>query len=85
MMSFEEWQYVFVNGMPLNEQQAAYAEYTIPESKTVSRGALSGAAKVDFKKPHAPLLITAGDTDIYIIPAWTRTTGILMLMKLRVQ
>jgi pimeloyl-ACP methyl ester carboxylesterase len=68
MMSFEDWQYAFVNGMPLPEQQTAYDTFTIPESKTVSRGALSGAAKVDFKKPHAPLLITAGDTD-HIIPA----------------
>jgi pimeloyl-ACP methyl ester carboxylesterase len=68
MMSFEDWQYAFVNGMPLEAQQAAYDTYTIPESKTVSRGALSGAAKVDFKKPHVPLLITAGDTD-HIIPA----------------
>ncbi len=68
MMSFEDWQYAFVNGMPLEEQRAAYDTYTIPESKTVSRGALSGAAKVDFKKPHVPLLITAGDTD-HIIPA----------------
>jgi len=68
MMSFEDWQYAFVNGMPLEAQQAAYETYAIPESKTVSRGALSGAAKVDFKKPHAPLLITAGDTD-HIIPA----------------
>jgi len=68
MMSFEDWQYAFVNGMPLEEQQAAYDTYTIPESKTVSRGALSGAARVDFKKQHAPLLITAGDTD-HIIPA----------------
>jgi pimeloyl-ACP methyl ester carboxylesterase len=68
MMSFEDWQYAFVNSMSLDAQQAAYDEYTIPESKTVSRGALSGAAKVDFKKPHAPLLLTAGDTD-HIIPA----------------
>ena len=68
MMSFEDWQYAFVNGMPPDAQQAAYDTYTIPDSKTVSRGALSGAAKVDFKKPHAPLLITAGDTD-HIIPA----------------
>jgi pimeloyl-ACP methyl ester carboxylesterase len=68
MMSLEDWQYAFVNGMPLEDQQAAYETYTIPESKTVSRGALSAVAKVDFKKPHAPLLITAGDTD-HIIPA----------------
>jgi pimeloyl-ACP methyl ester carboxylesterase len=68
MMSFEDWQYAFVNGMPLKAQEAAYETYTIPESKTVSRGALSGAAKVDFKKQHVPLLLTAGDTD-HIIPA----------------
>jgi len=68
MMSFEDWQYAFVNGMPPEAQQVAYDEYTIPESKTVSRGALSGAAKVDFKKLHVPLLLTAGDTD-HIIPA----------------
>lgn len=68
MMAFEDWQYAFVNGMPLEAQQAAYDTYTIPESKTISRDALSEEAKVDFKKEHVPLLITAGDTD-HIIPA----------------
>lgn len=68
MMSFEDWQYAFVNGMPLAAQQQAYEKFTIPESKTVNRDAISHEAKVDFKKPHAPLLITAGDTD-HIIPA----------------
>ena len=68
MMSFEDWQYAFVNGMPLEEQQAAYDTFTIPESKTISRDALSDEAKVDFEKAHVPLLITAGDTD-HIIPA----------------
>jgi pimeloyl-ACP methyl ester carboxylesterase len=68
MMSFEDWQYAFVNGMALDEQKAAYEKYTIPESKTVARDALSSAAKVDFKKPHVPLLFTAGDTD-HITPA----------------
>ena len=68
MMSFEDWQYAFVNGMPLEAQQAAYDTYTIPESKTVTRDALGDEAKVDFKKAHAPLLLTAGDTD-HIIPA----------------
>ncbi|MHA4807495.1 alpha/beta hydrolase [Flavitalea flava] len=68
MMAFEDWQYAFVNGMPLEAQQAAYDTYTIPESKTISRDALSEGAKVDFKKDHVPLLLTAGDTD-HIIPA----------------
>jgi pimeloyl-ACP methyl ester carboxylesterase len=68
MMSFEDWQYAFVNGMELEEQHKAYDTYTIPESKTIARGALTDAAKVDYTKEHAPLLFTAGDTD-HITPA----------------
>jgi pimeloyl-ACP methyl ester carboxylesterase len=68
LMSFKDWQYAFVNGMPLEEQKIAYETYTIPESKTVTRGGLTDAAKVDFNKPHPPLLLTAGSTD-HIIPA----------------
>jgi pimeloyl-ACP methyl ester carboxylesterase len=68
LMSFKDWQYAFVNGMPLEEQKAAYEKLTIPESKTVARGGLTSAVKVDYKKPHPPLLITSGDKDT-IIPA----------------
>lgn len=68
MMSFSKWQYAFVNGMPLAEQKAAYEKFTIPESKKVARGGLTGQAKVDFKKSHDPLLILSGSTD-NIIPA----------------
>lgn len=68
LMSFKDWQYAFVNGMPLEEQIEAYEKYTIPESKTVARGGLTSAAKVDFYKPHAPLLLTSGSEDT-IIPA----------------
>lgn len=68
LMSFKTWQYAFVNGMPYEEQKAAYDQFTIPESKTVARGALTSAAKVDFKKAHPPLLLTAG-TEGTIIPA----------------
>lgn len=68
LMSFKDWQYAFVNGMSLADQQLAYEQNTIPESKTVARGGLTSAAKVDFAKAHAPLLITSGDMDT-IIPA----------------
>ncbi|WP_338869680.1 alpha/beta hydrolase [Spirosoma sp. SC4-14] len=68
LMSFEDWQYAFVNDMPLEEQQKAYDENTIPESKVVARGGLTSAAHVDFAKPHAPLLLTSGSID-NIIPA----------------
>jgi len=68
LMSFKTWQYAFVNGMPLEEQKAAYEKFTIPESKTVARGGLTTAVKVDYKKSHPPLLILAGSKD-NIIPA----------------
>jgi pimeloyl-ACP methyl ester carboxylesterase len=68
LMSFKDFQYAFVNDMPLAEQKAAYEKYTIPESKTVLRGGLTSAAKVDFSKPHAPLLIISGSTD-HLIPS----------------
>jgi pimeloyl-ACP methyl ester carboxylesterase len=68
LMSFKDWQYAFVNGMSLEDQKAAYEANTIPESKRVARGGLSLAAKIDFSKPHAPLLMIAGSSD-NIIPA----------------
>jgi len=68
LMSFKDWQYAFVNNMPLEEQKKAYEVNTIPESKTVARGGLTSAAKVDFKKQHVPLLLTSGSIDT-IIPA----------------
>lgn len=68
LMSFSQWQYAFTNGMPPDQQRAAYERFVIPESKRVARDGLTKAAKVDFKLPHAPLLFVAGSTD-HIIPA----------------
>jgi pimeloyl-ACP methyl ester carboxylesterase len=68
LMSFEDWQYAFVNELPLDVQRASYEKLIIPESKTAARGALTDATKVDFNKPHVPLLFTAGGKD-HIIPA----------------
>lgn len=68
LMSFKTWQYAFTNGMSPEEQQKAYDENAIPESKLALRDGLSSVAKVDFKKPHAPLLFLAGSTD-HCVPA----------------
>jgi len=51
------------NGMALADQQKAYDENVIPESKRISRDGLTSAAKIDFTKAHAPLLFIAGSTD----------------------
>jgi pimeloyl-ACP methyl ester carboxylesterase len=65
-MTFERFQYTFVNTMPLAEQRAAYERYVTPESRRVPRESLT--ARVDFKKAHPPLLLIAGSAD-NIIPA----------------
>jgi len=68
LMSFEHFQYAFVNTLPLDQQRAAYERYMVPESRGVPTSSLGAAGKVDFKKPHPPLLITAGEQD-NIVPA----------------
>jgi pimeloyl-ACP methyl ester carboxylesterase len=68
MMSFEQFQYAFVNTLPLDEQYAAYDRYVVPESRGVPTSSLGAAGRLDFNKPHCPLLITAGEKD-HIVPA----------------
>jgi pimeloyl-ACP methyl ester carboxylesterase len=63
MMSFKQWQYAFTNGLPLEIQKSSYAQLAIPESKNIVRDTITSVAKVDFKKPHQPLLFIAGTAD----------------------
>ena len=74
LMSFEDWQYIFTNGMALADQQEAYDKFVVPESKKVSRDGLTEAAHIDFERYHPPLLITSGNTD-HIIPASLNQTN----------
>lgn len=67
MMNFKQWQYAFTNGMPEEWQEKGYA-LAIPESKLVVRDTITSAAKVDFTKPHAPLLFISGSDD-HTIPS----------------
>lgn len=67
-MSFEDFQYAFVNTLAEAEQRAAYDRYVVPESRQVPQESLDGIARIDFKRAHAPLLLTAGSDD-HIIPA----------------
>jgi pimeloyl-ACP methyl ester carboxylesterase len=71
-MTFERFQYTFVNGMPLADQQAAFDRYVVPESRRVPRQSLT--AKIDFSKPHPPLLLIAGSND-HLIPAALNKTN----------
>jgi pimeloyl-ACP methyl ester carboxylesterase len=67
MMSFPQWQYAFTNGMPLDWQEKGY-QLAIPESRHIVRDAITKAARVDWTKPHVPLLFIAGGAD-HTIPA----------------
>lgn len=68
LMTYEQFQYGFVNDMPEAEQKAAYERYCLPESRRVGRGGFSSIANLDFSKTRVPLLITAGSID-HTIPA----------------
>jgi pimeloyl-ACP methyl ester carboxylesterase len=61
--SFAQWQTTIANGLPLAEQQSSYERLLAPESKRVIRQALSRRARIDFSRPHAPLLFLAGSID----------------------
>ncbi len=66
--SLKDFRYAFANCVPDAESEAMYNDYIVPESRLVGRGTSSKVAKIDFSKPHAPLLMIAGERD-HIIPA----------------
>ena len=68
MMSFRKWKYSIANGMTYEQQKQTYYKYAIPESKKIVRDAFKCLTRIDFKKSHAPLLITSGRND-RLIPA----------------
>jgi pimeloyl-ACP methyl ester carboxylesterase len=68
LISYKGWKYAFTNGMKCIDQKESYYKLAIPESKLIVRDTITSAAKVNFKNPHPPLLITSGSTD-HTIPA----------------
>jgi esterase/lipase len=44
----------------------------VPESRNIPRSSTGKAGTVDFSKPHAPLLIIAGEKDNIIPPSLNR-------------
>jgi len=65
LLSEARWRYAFDNTSTPEEVHAHYEAQLVPESKRVGRGALG--AKLDWKAPHAPLLLVGGGAD-HIIP-----------------
>lgn len=73
LMTFPQFQYAFVNGLPLAEQQTAYDTQVVPESRRVPRQSLTSVAQIDYKQQKKPLLFIAGTTDQIIPPSLNRT------------
>jgi pimeloyl-ACP methyl ester carboxylesterase len=62
------FQYAFCNTMTLEQTQIEYDKFVVPESRNIARSSTMNDGKIDFKKPHNPLLIIAGEKD-HIIPS----------------
>ena len=67
LVEFKKWKYAIANGMGYELQKELYYRYAIPESKQVMRDAFKCIERINFEKPHAPLLFTSGSND-QIIP-----------------
>ena len=60
--------YAFTNTLTREESDRIFDEFVVPESRNIPRETLKKAGKMDFKKPHAPMLFISGKED-HIIPA----------------
>jgi len=62
------FQYAFCNTMIMGQTQIEYNKFVVPESRNIPRTSTGRDGQIDFKKPHNPLLIIAGERD-HIIPS----------------
>ncbi len=60
--------YAFTNTLSREESDSIFDKYVVPESRNIPRETLRKAGKINFKKPHAPMLFISGEED-HIIPA----------------
>ena len=54
--------------MTLEQTEIEYTRFVVPESRNIPRSSTKNDGIVDFKKPHNPILIIAGEQD-NIIPS----------------
>lgn len=66
--SVKWFHYAFCNTMTLEQTGIEYNKFVVPESRNIPRSSTKNDGKIDFRKPHNPLLIIAGEKD-HIIPA----------------
>jgi pimeloyl-ACP methyl ester carboxylesterase len=66
--SVKWFQYAFCNTMTMEQTTVEYNKYVVPESRNIARSSTKNDGKIDFNKPHSPLLIIAGEKD-NIVPS----------------
>lgn len=73
-MGSREWYHRhFFNNYTEAESDRLYADIAVPESRKIARDTLlSSFAKVDFSKPHAPLLFIGGGKDTIFASSFTQ-------------
>ena len=54
--------------MSMEQTQIEFNKFVVPESRNIPLSSTKNDGKIDFKKPHNPLLIIAGEKD-HIIPS----------------
>ena len=74
LLSENQFRYAFAHTLPPERVHAIYQQAVVPESRVVGRAALSDVARIDWQKPHAPLLFVTGGKD-HIIPASLNRTN----------
>ncbi len=52
----------------MEETEIEYDKFVVPESRDIPRRSTGNNGKIDFSKPHSPLLFIAGEKG-HIIPA----------------
>ncbi|MDW3193013.1 MAG: alpha/beta fold hydrolase [Cytophagales bacterium] len=60
--------YAFTNTLSREESDGIFDSYVVPESRNIPRETLKKTGKINFKKPHVPMLFISGKED-HIIPA----------------
>ena len=55
--------YAFCNTMTIEQTDSEYNKFVVPESRNIARSSTGRDGRIDFSKPHNPLLIIAGEKD----------------------
>jgi len=67
--SLNWFHYAFCNTMTMEQTKREYDLYVVPESRNIPRSSTKSDGKIDFTKPHVPLLFIAGQKDNIIPPS----------------